>query len=196
MARYRTRGSHLVTVGDDSDLWAGDDFGDDDDDDDYADDMEGDVYAGKALARRAPARPPVRRQGGRAVRVRSKFTAIQPSHQTQILPFPSGPGGAATVAALTQSALQTRPQRPFQCQRFAWPSTSSAFFSMQRLTFGVETMFVAEGSISVEVFAQTGVGVTLRGYIAYPGIDVTLTVTNTTGVARAAEALIIGAAEV
>lgn len=122
------------------------------------------------------------------------MTHLQPTEQTQVLPFPKGEGGASTVLAGAVATVSSRPQRPFQTQRFAWPSTTSGFFDINLFVIGQENMMVAAGAVSAETFAQTGVGVALSGYIAYPGIDITLQVTNTDTLAHPVQASIIGSA--
>jgi hypothetical protein len=117
---------------------------------------------------------------------------LQPTEQTQILPFPKGEGGSATVLAGALATVSARPQRPFQTQRFVWPSTSSGFFDVILFTVGQENMMVQAGSVSAEIFAQTGVGVGLSGYIAYPGIEITLQVQNTDTLPHPIQAAIVG----
>jgi len=119
---------------------------------------------------------------------------LQPTEQTQILPFPKGEGGSGTVLAGALATVSARPQRPFQTQRFVWPSTSSGFFDVILFTVGQENMMVQAGSVSAEIFAQTGVGVGLSGYVAYPGIEITLQVQNTDTLAHPIQAAIVGSA--
>jgi hypothetical protein len=165
-----------------------------DGDDDYSgsgllgyDDLDGDF----ALSGAAPKKVAVTRQlqaaklkqqanilaKKRALQQKS-MQSLQPTQQTQVLPFPTAAGGGATVAAGATNTVFANPQRPFQTQRFVWGSSTSAFFRILQLTIGQENMFVQAGSVPAEIFSQTGVGVALCGYIAYPGIDITLQVTN------------------
>ena len=74
--------------------------------------------------------------------------------------------------------MSARPQRVFQCDRFVIPSTFAAFFAMTDLVIGRDSMLVNSERVALEVFSQTGVGVELSGYIARPGIDVTLSLVN------------------
>jgi hypothetical protein len=122
------------------------------------------------------------------------MTHLQPTEQTQVLPFPKGEGGSTSVLAGALATVSARPQRPFQTQRFAWPSTTSGFFDIILFTVGQENMMVQAGAVSAEIFAQTGVGVGLSGYIAYPGIEITLQVQNTDTVAHPIQAAIVGSA--
>lgn len=103
---------------------------------------------------------------------------IQPVDQTQVCSFPQGPNGALFVAAGATATVTARPQRPFQTERFVLPSTLSPFFAINDLVIGRDSMFVNAEAAHGDIFSQTGVGVALLGYIARPGIDITLTVTN------------------
>lgn len=103
---------------------------------------------------------------------------LQPTDQTQVCSFPQGPNGALVVTAGTTATLTARPQRPFQTERFVLPSTLSGFFAINDLVIGRDSMFVNAEAAHGDIFSQTGVGVALLGYIARPGIDITLTVTN------------------
>lgn len=107
-----------------------------------------------------------------------KVKRIQPVNQTQACNFPQGPNGALVVTAGTTGILTARPQRPFQTERFVLPSTLSPFFAINDLVIGRDSMFVNSEAAHGDIFSQTGVGVALLGYIARPGIDITLTVTN------------------
>jgi hypothetical protein len=167
----------------------GDEVGDDDlGDDDLGDDEDDDdplmFLGGKAPKKKSSAKPKVQRAG-----------RMQPTHQIQVLPFPRGEAGATTVAANTLATVSARPQRDaFQVQRFAWASTTSPYFIINQLTVGVDNMMAQAGVVPAEIFSQVGVGVALRGFIAKPGIDVTLQCTNIDTVnARAIYASIIGA---
>jgi hypothetical protein len=179
--------------------------GDDDYDDD--DELEGDdddLWLGGAAPKKTPKKAAKKVKSAQLQRqvqslrkhqllMQKSMAQLQPSEQTQVLPFPRGEGGAVTVGAGVLATVAARPQRPFQTQRFAWPSTSSAFFNINQLTIGQENMFVQAGVVPAEIFAQTGVGVGLSGYIAWPGIDVTLQCTNTDTVAHPIQASIVGA---
>jgi len=118
--------------------------------------------------------------GGRRRRRRKELSVnrIQPVNQTQACNFPQGPSGTLFVAAGTTAILTARPQRPFQTERFALPSTFSPFFAINDLVIGRDSMFVNSEAMHGDIVSQTGVGVALLGYIARPGIDITLTVTN------------------
>lgn len=153
-----------------------DDLGDDDDDDVGDDDLLGDddFLGGKRGKKKK----------------RSKFGKIQPGHQTQPLPFPNTSVAASATATVTQRA-----QRPFQIQRAVWSSTTAPFFTINQLLAGMENMFAAPGSVPAEVFSSSAFGTGLRGYIVYPGIDMTLQVTNNdAGAAHTIDFAIIGAA--
>lgn len=153
------------------DLAVGDDMGDDFGDD-LGDDMGDDaLVVGGASAGH-------RRRGGRGGKKGLAVKRIQPTNQTQVCSFPQGPSGTLVVTAGSTATLTARPQRPFQTERFVLPSTLSGFFAINDLVIGRDSMFVNSEASHGDIFSQTGVGVALLGYIARPGIDITLTVTN------------------
>jgi hypothetical protein len=175
-----------------------DDLDDDDDDLDGDDDLDV-LLGGKsrksaaAKVRKAKVKAAVGKLAKQQALMAKAMTRLQPSQQTQVLPFPRGEGGT-TVTAGDTATVSARPQRPFQTQRFAWGSQTSAFFDINQLTIGQENMFVQAGTVPAEIFAQTGVSVALSGYIAWPGIDITLQATNNDTLAHPIQASIIGAA--
>jgi hypothetical protein len=118
---------------------------------------------------------------GKKHRKELKVRRIQPENQTQVCSFPQGANGTLAVTAGATATLTARPQRPFQTERFVLPSTLSPFFAINDLVIGRDSMFVNAEAAHGDIFSQTGVGVALLGYIARPGIDITLTVTNIDG---------------
>lgn len=160
-----------LAVGDDlaGDDLAGDDFAGDD----FAgDDFAGDDIGGGRRRRRG------RGAAGKSQNKGLQVKRIQPVNQTQVCSFPQGPAGTLVVTAGSTATLTARPQRPFQTERFVLPSTLSGFFAINDLVIGRDSMFVNSEASHGDIFSQTGVGVALLGYIARPGIDITLTVTN------------------
>lgn len=151
-----------------------DDMGDDDMGDD---DMGEDIVVGGGRRRRKPAHHHAAHHAAHKPTVRR----IQPTNQTQVCSFPQGANGTLAVAAGATAILTARPQRPFQTERFVLPSTLSGFFAVNDLVIGRDSMFVNSEAAHGDIFSQTGVGVALLGYIAKPGIDITLTVTNIDG---------------
>ncbi len=111
-------------------------------------------------------------------RAKVKLARIQPTRQRQVMSFPQGPNGATTFTASLTGTLSARPQRVFQTERLAIPSTVAAYFFISDLVIGRDSMLVNSERVAAEIFSQTGVGVGLSGFIARPGIDVTMTVGN------------------
>jgi hypothetical protein len=140
-------------------------------DDDMGDDDMGDDESGDDIVVGGG-----RRKKGKKHKLSVK--RIQPTDQTQVCSFPQGANGTLAVVAGTTATLTARPQRPFQTERFVLPSTLSGFFAINDLVIGRDSMFVNSEAAHGDIFSQTGVGVALLGYIARPGIDITLTVTN------------------
>lgn len=119
--------------------------------------------------------------GGKAKsrgRGKVRLARIQPTQQRQALSFPQGPNGASVFTASQAGTLSARPQRVFQTERLAIPSTVAAYFYISDLVIGRDSMLVNAERMAAEIFSQTGVGVSLSGYIARPGIDVTMSAGN------------------
>ena len=134
--------------------------------------------------------------GGRKASGRKKvrLQRIQPVGQTQVCSFAQGPNGATSFAAAQTGTLSARPQRVFQTERLVIPSTVSPYFVIRDLVIGRDSMFVNSEAAAAEVFSQTGVGVSIKGFIARPGIDININLTNIDGAARAFYGSIIGPA--
>ncbi|HEX2599574.1 MAG TPA: hypothetical protein VHL05_12405 [Terriglobales bacterium] len=177
-----------LAVGDDEMVLGEDEMGEDEMGEDlvFGDDFEGDGFGGPRRRRRS--RGHGHPQGHRQIRL----ARIQPTKQTQVCSFPQGPNGATTVTSLQTAVLTARPQRPFQTERLVIPSTLSPFFAIVDLVIGRDSMFVNSEAAAAEVFSQTGVKVSLMGFIARPGIDITLTVTNIDGASHPFYGSIIG----
>jgi hypothetical protein len=109
--------------------------------------------------------------------------------QTQALPF-----ARTLVTAGTTATILARPQRTFRTERFVVDSTIAAFFTIEELTIGRESMFVESGSIPAQVFAEVGVGVRLAGYTANLGNEITIKVSNIDAADHTFGAAIIGSA--
>jgi hypothetical protein len=153
------------------DLAVGDDLDFDDDDEmgedvDFGDDEDATLIVGGSRKRPKKAKRKIHVQ------------RLQPVKQTQILNFPQGPNGATSFAASESGVMTARPQRVFQTKRFVISSAVAPFFAIGDLLIGRDSMLVNSEYASAEVFSQTGVGVSLEGFIARPGIDITLNAIN------------------
>ncbi len=163
-------------------------------DDDSAgdDDLSGGIeIVGDDLMVGGPARP-ARRGRGQGNKVR--LARVQPANQTQPINFPQGPNGTTTFLASTTANLLARPQRVMQVGRFVVPSFIAPFFAIGDLVVGRDSMFGNAEFASAEIFAQNGFGVSLKGFIARPGIDITLNVQNLDTVSHKFFASLIGPA--
>lgn len=163
------------------DLSLGDDYGDDSGDD-SGDDGAGDDSGWDDASMVVSGRRGGRRRGGNR-------GSSNPSGQTQVLPFPR-----TVFTTGQQQTVQQFPQRPFQTRRLVMGSTIAPFFSIEELKIGQDSMFVQAGSVDFEIFSQTGNGVSLLGFIARPGVTITLTLTNRDSSTRTMSAGIIGTA--
>jgi len=107
-----------------------------------------------------------------------RLARVQPANQTQPINFPQGPNGTTIFPGSTTANLLARPQRVMQVGRFVVPSFIAPFFAIGDLVVGRDSMFGNAEFASAEIFAQNGFGVSLKGFIARPGIDITLNVQN------------------
>lgn len=100
-----------------------------------------------------------------------------------VLPLP----GRVIVAGNATVTTAVRPQRAFrvekvlftQFQDVAMPTLANPLLVLA-INIGAEPVFVASGGMPMRTFVETAVGNTLRGYTAFPGIDVTIVVQNPT----------------
>ncbi len=98
-----------------------------------------------------------------------------PGCRDYVLPFDSG---ADIPAGTTGVEIQTSPQTPFVGKRLIIGSTIAPSFIIEDLKVGKNSQFSATGGVSAEAFSEVGVGVALMVDPAYPGLDITLVVSN------------------
>lgn len=173
--------------------WDDDDLGYDDDDLGY-DDMVGDevdellaelsgyddAMVGARRRRRRRRRPMFMRRRRRR-RPRPRYTQrmrkIRPSQARR---YPLGLGTTALAANAT-AVITVNPQLPFKLMRLSTPSTN---VTVDNIQIGTVSQFVAAGGIPAEVFAPNAIGVDLKGDTAIPGVQIQITVTDTSGAAN------------
>lgn len=91
-----------------------------------------------------------------------------------ILALPST-GALATTVGTT---ISVTPQRPMRIERFVTTATAGQATISQMLA-GVDSQFIGAGNaVDASVFGPGAFGVALRGSTVYPGITISLTVTN------------------
>jgi hypothetical protein len=193
---------------DDDDLgWDDDDLGYDDDDLGYDemvgdevdallaelsgddDDLGYDDMVGRRRRRRRPPRPRYRSRSRRRRRpsrrrrrsprpkMSQTMRQIRPSQARR---YPLGVGTTALAANAT-AVITVNPQLPFKLMRLSTPSTNVTIDNIQ---IGTVSQFVAAGGIPAEVFAPNAIGVDLKGDTAVPGVQIQITVTDTSGAAN------------
>lgn len=143
--------------------------------DDWYDDSElGAFNIRSMLAKLAKARG---RGRGRRRRYPGRRAALKPVRATSLRRYPLGLG-VTTIAAGASAVISASPQLPFKIERMV---TAVTGFSINNISVGTVSQFVAAGAIPSEVFAADAVGVALRGDTAVPGVQVQITVTNLGG---------------
>ncbi len=98
-----------------------------------------------------------------------------PGCRVFVLPFDSGD---AIPAFTSNVQIQTSPQTPFVGKRLVVPSDFSDSFIIEDVKVGKDSQFSASGAVAATVFSEVGVGVALEIDCAYPGIQITLEVSN------------------
>lgn len=141
---------------------------------------EGEVGARRRRYRGRYRRRPRRRyQMRRRSRPRRKLM-LKKVRPSQARTYPLGLGTTALAANAT-AVITVNPQLPFKLMKLATPSTN---VQVDNIQIGTVSQFVAAGGIPAEVFAPNSVGVGLKGDTAVPGVQIQITVTDTSGAAN------------
>jgi hypothetical protein len=146
-------------AGDAGEMEMGEDYGE-------VEDLVGAVTTAQAQqVRRNVAAP---QQGTRMVR--------RPLTQLQELNLPLS---KLAIGASVSDSVQATPAKIFRVKRFTVADSIAAFFTISGLFVGTDSQFVSLGGItSAESFSSKGVGVSLKGGTARPGVFVTVQFTN------------------
>lgn len=120
-----------------------------------------------------------RRRRRRRRRPRSRARLVR-QRQTQMRRYPLGLGSTALAANAT-AVITVNPQLPFKLLRLSTPSTN---VTVDNIQIGTVSQFVAAGGIPSEVFAPNAIAVDLKGDTAVPGVQIQITVTDTSGAAN------------
>lgn len=94
----------------------------------------------------------------------------------QVSPIP-----LTNIPANSTVLVSFRPQRPLRIERLILDGSSTNGVFLTDLLIGAEPQFVNAGAVPVSAFAPTAFGTSLRGNTAQPGIEVVLSLQNTTG---------------
>lgn len=165
---------YMDDLGEDEDL-IGEDELIGDEVDDLLEALSGEVGARRRYRRRPRRRYRMRRRS----RPRRRL-ALKKQRASQARTYPLGLGTTALVANAT-AVITVNPQLPFKLMRLSTPSTN---VQVDNIQIGTVSQFVAAGGIPAEVFAPNSVGVGLKGDTAVPGVQIQITVTDTSGAAN------------
>lgn len=97
--------------------------------------------------------------------------------------------GTTALTANGSATVTLTPQLPFKPYRL---STTATGVRIDDIRVGNASQFVAAGSIPAEVFGPTAIGTRLKGDTAVPGVDIIITITDTSGAANTFEGALIG----
>lgn len=93
-----------------------------------------------------------------------------------MLPFP-----AATVTASTSADFTSQPQTPFRPESLIIQATSLTGLLVDQIRVGKDNQFIGTGSMPGSAFGATTTFKGFKGDTAWPGINVTVSVTDTSG---------------
>lgn len=115
------------------------------------------------------------------------------SSGVQALGFVSGaPGAAAPVLAGNQMLITTQPQTWFKPMRLVVPGTIAPFFTIDNIIVGNKSQFPSPIPLSAETFVPEAEAVVLDLATVDPAINLTLAVTNISGVPLIFRATFVG----
>lgn len=115
------------------------------------------------------------------------------SSGVQAVGFFSGfPGPAAAVAAATQATIITQPQTWFKPMRLVIPGSIAPFFTVDNIIIGNKSQFPSAAPLPAETFIPEAEAVVLDLATVDPAINLTLVVTNTSGVPQMFRATFVG----
>lgn len=108
------------------------------------------------------------------------------------MPFPS----SGAIAAAGTATVTAQPQLAFRLERLVVPNLAALVGMLATdLRVGQESQFVNPGEVDVSIFFPDSVGTALRGGTAKPGVNVSLSLLNSTaGALTLRGACVIGTA--
>jgi hypothetical protein len=119
---------------------------------------------------------------------------LKETQPTAARTFPLGFISNGAVPAGASVTIVSRPQVLFKGMRLVVPSDVAGDFSIDDVKVGKNSQFVAEGAIPARILQENAVDVGFELDTAQISQDVTLSVTNISGVARVFRAGLIGRA--
>jgi hypothetical protein len=100
--------------------------------------------------------------------------------------------GAVAVAANTQVTLTTQPQTWFKPMRLVVPGSIAPFFTIDNIIIGNKSQFPSPVSLPAETFIPEAQAVVMDLDTVNPALNLTLQVTNISGVAQNFRATFVG----
>jgi hypothetical protein len=100
--------------------------------------------------------------------------------------------GAAGVAAATQAVITTQPQTWFKPQRLVIPDTIAPFFTVDNIIVGNKSQLPSPIPLPGETFVPGAVAVVMDLDTVNPALNLTLMVTNISGVVQNFRATFVG----
>jgi hypothetical protein len=191
-------------VGDDGQLYLGDDDGEADLSGDelallgldfVGDDALSEILGGPA--RRPMVRTPPRRRLTRAQAVKlaaAKAGLVTQRTPTNIMPqdVPITPTSFLTTETRT---ITLQPQRTFRMQRPMIPSSIASFFVFNDITINQTSVFASPGSVPCENYSEVAIGASLYGQTVQQGAIIALNLQNIDGSTRTFRGTLKGVVE-
>lgn len=121
----------------------------------------------------------------------SGYPHIVNTPPTQVREFVIG-FGPQLINALSTAIFQAQPQLIFRGSRLIIPSSVANFFLVSDIRVGKDSQAVSSNPIPAAAFSELAVGVNLGLDTASPGIIISLSISNPTGLAQTFSAALIG----
>jgi hypothetical protein len=158
-------------------------------DDLLGDEIVGDAVMGRRIFRRRRRRPNRRTQLAAARRnailqrklATAKVVVKKPPQKSRVQSIGFNSKGIAPGDTVD---IPARPQVKFRGTRLSIPSSIAPSFLIEDLKVGRNSQFVASGAQSAETFKDTATSDNIATDTAEPGMDIVLSVTNTSGTAQ------------
>ena len=158
-------------------------------DDLLGDEIVGDDVMGRRIFRRRRRRPNRRAQLAAARRnailqrklASAKVVVKKPPQKSRVQSIGFNSKGIAPGDTID---IPARPQVKFRGTRLSIPSSIATSFLIEDLKVGRNSQFVASGAPSAETFKDTATSDNIATDTAEPGMDIVLSVTNTSGTAQ------------
>jgi hypothetical protein len=142
----------------------------------------------------------LRAKGGAGKKLLAKTIAARKLGSSQIL-SPRGPSSSGVqpigfealgVAAGAQQIVTTQPQTWFKPMRLVFPDSIAPFFTLNNIIIGNKSQFPSPVAVPGETFIPSAEAVVMELDTVNPALNLTLVVTNISGVAQNFRATFVG----